>query len=249
MGGPSGHRAIETADDWLRSAEKRMLREERRPLIRRASDLMGPSLGPYTQQVMDWNGVQSSYNGMLYSPVGALNSPDIDYPWIGLNLVTAEGQGMQHVWAYDTTLSSVSLEYHRLMGNRLWGPWLPLQEPWHEVGGDGEAGFENGWANYSDTAATAAYRREGNLILLKGRVATTGTVTATIFTLPEGYRPIANELHLGIAAMTITVGTETVTIPQTGVRVNITQGGAVSVDQPGVYASSLSLSGITFSVT
>lgn len=57
--------------------------------------------------------------------------------------------------------------------------------------------FGSGWANIGGIWATAAYRKIGSRVYLRGGVVLTGTVSATlgtlstIGTLPSGYRPVA----------------------------------------------------------
>ena len=59
---------------------------------------------------------------------------------------------------------------------------------WHEVGGTGEPAFENSWVNYGGSFNTAAFRRIGNVVYLKGLIRD-GTIPADAFSLPTGYRP------------------------------------------------------------
>ena len=42
MGGPNGWRIRRHRLDWMREQEKRVLHEERRPMVTTASDLLGP---------------------------------------------------------------------------------------------------------------------------------------------------------------------------------------------------------------
>lgn len=95
-----------TGQDWARDMEKRVLHEERRPQIRTAADIMGPSQGPFAIKTDDWNSDEAAFNGILYSEPGALNSPDIAAYWMGDTMGTDEGFGIQHVWEYRATLLS-----------------------------------------------------------------------------------------------------------------------------------------------
>ena len=72
MGGQNGWRTNITFKDWMRDIEKRILNEERRPIIRAASDLMGPGAGPYAIETLDWNADETTFNGWFYSRPGAL---------------------------------------------------------------------------------------------------------------------------------------------------------------------------------
>lgn len=59
--------------------------------------------------------------------------------------------------------------------------------------------FLNGWVNYGSGLTTAAYCREGDRIYLKG-VVKSGTIGATIFFLPVGYRPSERMLFPGVSS-------------------------------------------------
>lgn len=80
-----------------------------------------------------------------------------------------------------------------------------IGSPWYEVGDtsgftdnyESIPGFQNGWTNFGAPHATAAFRRtHDGAIELKGMVKS-GTVGATIFTLPAGFRP-AERINVGV---------------------------------------------------
>lgn len=103
MGGPTNHPIVTTAEGWFRSQEKRTLREERRPRVTHASDLLGPGIAPRAVQVQDWNSEETTFNGFFYSEPGALHSPDPAYDWIGQVIATPTGHGLQQVWQHSPT--------------------------------------------------------------------------------------------------------------------------------------------------
>lgn len=71
---------------------------------------------------------------------------------------------------------------------------LPLIESPHIVGASGEAAFQNSWVNFGGTNASCSYYKDtNNRVFLKGTVKS-GSIGATIFTLPSGYRPQEAEL-------------------------------------------------------
>lgn len=135
MGGANSWRTNITGADWMRDVEKRILSEERRPLIRTASDLLGPGFAPYAVLTQDWNAVECTFNGIFYSQPGGLNSPDGSAYWIGDVLAQQAGFGIQHVWehrvASDPTTSPIR-EYIR----RFYAPGgsgLTMFTPWRQV--------------------------------------------------------------------------------------------------------------------
>ena len=66
-----------------------------------------------------------------------------------------------------------------------------VQEDWHFVGEAGEPAFEDSWVNYGSPYENASYMKDSmGFVHVRGFVksGTVGT-SATIFTLPAGYRP------------------------------------------------------------
>lgn len=98
---PNGHRIVQSMDDWMRSTEKRLGHEERRPIVRRASDLLGPGFAPYAVHTVNWNSEETQFNGLFYSETGAENTPDNSMTWIGTVIATRDGRGVQEVWNFD----------------------------------------------------------------------------------------------------------------------------------------------------
>ena len=91
----------------------------------------------------------------------------------------------------------------------------------------------NSWVNYGGGYANAGYWKDSHgVVHLRGLVKSGGTAS-TIFTLPAGYRPAANELFL------VASGT-TPTFAQIAID---TAGGVVFLNGSNGYVS---LSGITF---
>jgi hypothetical protein len=78
---------------------------------------------------------------------------------------------------------------------------LLAAEPYTEVGSGGSApAFQNSWVNYGAGYQTAAFYKDlFGVVHFKGLVKS-GTVGAAIFTLPSGYRPIAETIFVANAA-------------------------------------------------
>lgn len=83
--------------DHRRQNEKRLQHQESRPMIRSAADILGPSIGPYAIETMNWSSDESAFNGLLYSQPGALNGPDDTKFWIGQVIASSDGFGIQMV--------------------------------------------------------------------------------------------------------------------------------------------------------
>lgn len=68
-------------------------------------------------------------------------------------------------------------------------PYQPANVPrWHQIGGVGEPAFSGSWVNSAGGSETAAYRKIGDIVYLRGSIKN-GTLGATAFTLPVGFRP------------------------------------------------------------
>jgi hypothetical protein len=91
---------VTDGEGWLRNMEKTMIRQERRSQVTEASDLMGPGLGPFAVQVLDWNAEETFFNGFFYSAPGAINSPNGLLWWMGQVIATPDGHGIQQVWNF-----------------------------------------------------------------------------------------------------------------------------------------------------
>jgi len=78
---------------------------------------------------------------------------------------------------------------------------MKIEEP-HVVGDSGEPAFENSWVNYDTASFRGArfWKDPMGIVHIEGLVKS-GTVAATIFTLPAGYRP-----SNGLLFVTITNG-------------------------------------------
>jgi hypothetical protein len=122
-----------TGQDWVHQTEKRISHEERRPLVRRAADLLGPGLGPRCIRIVDWNADETAFNGFFYSEPGSLNSPDTDVYWMGQVICNDDGFGIQQVWEYryadpDTNVSPIQhyirRSYNVGTGTRQFSPWV-----------------------------------------------------------------------------------------------------------------------------
>lgn len=65
---------------------------------------------------------------------------------------------------------------------------IPL-DTWHQVGATGEPAFQNAWVSYGGAYPLASFRKfPDGRVKLRGLIRS-GTIGATAFTLPVGYRP------------------------------------------------------------
>jgi hypothetical protein len=73
-------------------------------------------------------------------------------------------------------------------------------EAWHEIGATGEPAFENGWSNYAGGYATAAYRKVGNVVYIKGLVKGGTIGNVAVFSFPAGYQPALSRMFVAANA-------------------------------------------------
>lgn len=129
MGGAHAGPPPTTGADWFRNIEKRSMQQDARPMVRDASDLLGPLFGPFAVPVQDWSGDEAAFNGIAYSEPGAINSPDDTKYWIGRVMATADGYGIQQVRQFRGGPQPTA-EYIREFApggpGRLYGAWTAL---------------------------------------------------------------------------------------------------------------------------
>lgn len=97
-----------TAEDYFRAQQKRVAIEQRRPVIRKASDLVGPGIGSEAVVVTDYNDPLATFNGYFSSAPGALYAPNSTDPFIGSTFMDATLGGVQSLTSLVT-----SIEYTR----------------------------------------------------------------------------------------------------------------------------------------
>lgn len=102
---------------------------------------------------------------------------------------------------------------------------------WHNIGAAGEPGFENGWGNAGGDAAPVGYYEDTfGRVMLRGvaRPPAGVVLPSTVFTLGEGFRPVAIHVFVGGTAAAMSV----VYVHPDG-RVQVTEGAAAEgVDVP-----------------
>ena len=69
----------------------------------------------------------------------------------------------------------------------------------HLVGATDEPAFANSWVNFAAGWAPAAFYKDVNGIVHCHGLVKNGTVGATIFTLPTGYRPLDGQIFASVS--------------------------------------------------
>lgn len=65
------------AEDHFRGQQRKAALADRRPVIRRPADLVGPGIGANTVRLLDFSDTLATYNG-FFSAVNAFNGPEPD---------------------------------------------------------------------------------------------------------------------------------------------------------------------------
>lgn len=94
--------------DYLQHQQKKGNLADRRPVIRKASDLVGPGIGSASTRVSDWNNLLATFNGYYSSAPGAINAPNATDAFVGYTISDAELGGRQVVTSLAT-----GVEYKR----------------------------------------------------------------------------------------------------------------------------------------
>jgi hypothetical protein len=123
----------------------------------------------------------------------------------------------------------------------------PVGEDWHYVGDTGEPAFNAAWTNNQSDYNLAFRLRETGVVDVQGIIAAVADPpgSATIFTLPTGYRPSGNTSYM---AGGVTTGTKYVSV-----EISVGTNGLVSVqdgaaDPFPVPGNSDALAGVTLSL-
>lgn len=90
------------------NTQKRLMRQERRPSITSAAQILGPGAGPFAILLSDWNEEAGTFNGIFYSVPGAFNAPppayDAEDPttfrwWLGETFGVQDEEGYR--WGFQ----------------------------------------------------------------------------------------------------------------------------------------------------
>lgn len=127
-------RPIVTAADYLTNQKKTAAVADRRPVIRRASDLVGPGIAGQATRITDFDNVLATFNGFFSSAPGANKAPNPTGSFVGVVSCDSSLGGIQ-----DFTELSSGVKYTRIFQRNpadastiYFGEWRALanREPW-----------------------------------------------------------------------------------------------------------------------
>lgn len=164
--------------------------QDRRTRIPNAAQILGPGLGPRATLLADWNAEETTFNGIFYSDVGSLNSPNPAKQWIGLVQATAVGDGTMQLMEMDVADPE---EWVRTFtanpsGSRTFTAWAKRHpHPTDGIWVNHLLGLQIPNVNFS--AAYARYTTVGDTFTMQAAVAlTTGAVAGQVLiNMPTGF--------------------------------------------------------------
>ena len=83
------------AGDYFLHQKKQLSLADRRPVIRRSSDLVGPNIGAAATRITDFNDLLATYNGFCSAAPGAAGAPNSTDAYIGYVVMDDELGGEQ----------------------------------------------------------------------------------------------------------------------------------------------------------
>lgn len=183
-------------EDHLRGQTKRVDFEQRKPTVRKASDLLGPLLGPSSSVFEDsLNGdIAAGFNGMFIVPPGTPNSPDIA-KWFVAEVINSALGGVQVLRTFkpgDAPHQSYMRGWELTAGTRAYSDW-------QDIGAGGGAEIpDTGWVDLTLSSGRTARsgadyvpqgRRIGDAVYMRGQVLKNFTGQTIMLTLPPELWP------------------------------------------------------------
>lgn len=161
MGGANNYPTTTDGEGYFRETEKRIAHQERRPMVKRASDLLGPGIAPYAVQIAHWNADEATFNGTFWTAPGDTGAPDLTHWWIGQTEASSDGFGIQQVLTFHDSAVFPPLTYRRQFfdpgnSNITYSQWVSQH---HIAIGDsvtsqGDAGGAGAWTLNGDGTAS-----------------------------------------------------------------------------------------------
>lgn len=120
---------IETdAEDYLGHQKKKLEIADRRPVPRRADELVGPGIASTAIRITDFNNLLAQFNGFFSAKGDAASRPPVDQNYVGTVISDAELGGVQEFYGMSN-----GLLYRRIFTRNpgdtstvSWGAWAQV---------------------------------------------------------------------------------------------------------------------------
>lgn len=187
-------------EDYFRNEQKKLAMDQRRPVIRRAADLVGPGIGASAVRITDFNDVLATFNGYFSAfggAGGAANSPiptGAAVPLVGYTFMDSEFGGVQ-----TFTNLEASVEYRRSFTRAPSAPDTLTWSTWTKTFVGGPVGQQ--LLSHSGTGGTLTYEVISGQVFVECaiNIAMANGATVTVLdvanAIPAIYRP-RNSLNL-----------------------------------------------------
>lgn len=197
MSSQGGWRFETDAVDYFGNQKKKLDVADRRPVVRRAADLVGPGIGPEAVRLPDFDGQLASLNGLYSAEANTPNAPVLNERFVGYVVADSELGGVQVFTSLVTGLE-YSRPFLKSAGNQtaaLWGQWtLRDQTESHfpdglTVGGPDAGSAETSISDTGDITTSGMAVAEGQPFRHRYRLAAqtvAGNAWTSIATTNEG---------------------------------------------------------------
>lgn len=115
-----------TATDYFAHRQKQLNLNDRRPQVRRASDIVGPGIGAQAVRITNFNDRLATFNGFFSAEANAMAGPTGDEAHVGFVSSDSELGGVQMFYGVES-----GTRYRRVFTRKtyapdsiLWGSWV-----------------------------------------------------------------------------------------------------------------------------
>lgn len=119
-------RTATDAEDYFQQQQKQTVMNNRRPVIRKASDLVGPGIAATAVRITSFNDLLAQYNGFFSAVAGTFFAPTPYQPYVGWVSSDAELGGVQVFYGLED-----GAVYRRVFNRNpadfatiIWGNWI-----------------------------------------------------------------------------------------------------------------------------
>lgn len=136
MGGEQNWRVPTTAEDYFRNQQRRADIADRRPVVRKAADIVGPGIDATAIPITDFSDPLATYDGFFSAVAGTFGAPTNSEAYVGTVVSDAVLGGTQTFTGltskvtYQRTFQRNPADYSSLF----WGGWVRLNNNGFQIG-------------------------------------------------------------------------------------------------------------------
>lgn len=185
--------------EFFSQQDRRIGQEERRPSIRKASDLLGPGIAPYAVPLTDFNSDMAAFNGFFIAEPSTpdLNGgPDNTKWWVGQTIADQFNGGWQ---MFSTFQAADAVDGRHMLKVRSFAlapdSNTRFYSAWQDIGGGVQLAGPVSATASSPFTTTMTMTRIGSIVFPAGgytRASGSSTSYTVAGSIPTGYRPAAS---------------------------------------------------------